>query len=137
MLIRLPFAFILGLTIYMIAMMMTTYDVVLSMIFQPVMGAIITVLGLGVVCLAGSPLLITGIWNQWRRVWWLPVLITFAGCVACIISWHPSLREKVINPETHAEVESFHPALICGGWFASMFGVMFCPLGLRGDRRWV
>lgn len=138
MLIRLPLAFLLGLGIYMIAMMMTTYDGCLSIVFQPVMGTLVTGVSLVALCVLGSPLLLRQAWERWRHLWWISILLTVAGIASFIVSWHPSLREKLLNPDTQTWVDSFHPALGLGGWLAAMFGVAFCPLiGLRGDRRWL
>jgi hypothetical protein len=138
MAIRLPLAFILGLAIYMIAMVMTTYDGIASLILQPIMGSILTGLALIALLVVGSPLLIGAVWKRWRRAGWLVLGVTMIGIACLIASWHPSLRVKVLNPDTGAMVDSFHPALAVGGWFAAMFGVAFCPaLGFRGDRRWV
>ncbi len=137
MVVRLPLAFLLGLVIYMISMMMTTYDGCLSLLLQPLMGALVTGLSLIVVCILGSPLLFPRVWERWRHVWGIPILLTVAGIGSFIASWHPSLREKVLNPDTHMWVDSFQPALAIGGWLAAMFGVAFCPLiGFRDDRRW-
>ena len=138
MAIRLPLAFILGLVIYLIAMAMTTYDGIASLIVQPIMGSILTGLALIVLLVVGSPLLIGAVWNRWRRAGWLVLGITVIGIGCLIASWHPALRIKVLNPDTGAMVDSFQPALAAGGWLAAMFGVAFCPaLGFRGDRRWV
>jgi len=138
MAIRLPLAFILGLVIYMIAMVMTTYDGITSLILQPIMGSILTGVALVALVVVGSPLLIGAVWKQWRRAGWFVLSVTVVGVACLIVSWHPSLRVKVLNPDTGAMVESFQPALAVGGWFASMFGVAFCPtIGFRGDRRWV
>lgn len=138
MAIRLPLAFVLGLVVYMIAMVMTTYDGIASLILQPIMGSILTGLALIALLVVGSPLLIGAVWKHWRRAGWLVLGVTMIGIACLIASWHPSLRVKVVNPDTGAMVDSFQPALAVGGWFAAMFGVAFCPaLGFRGDRRWV
>ena len=138
MVIRLPLAFVLGLIMYMIAMMLTTYDGALSIALQPLMGTILCLIALAALCLLGSPLLITAVWNRWRKTWWLPLLITVLGLAAFVISWHPALRVKLINPDTHETIESFQPALSAGGWLAAMFGIAFCPIiGFSGDRRWI
>src|SRR4051812_45217033 len=107
MLIRLPLAFALGLLLYMIAMMMTTYDGALSMILQPLMGALLTGLSLTVLCILGNPLLFRRVWERWRRLGWMPIVLTAAGVASVVVAWHPSLREKVLNPDTHAWVETF------------------------------
>ena len=138
MLVRFPLAFLLGLLIYMIAMAMTVYDGVLSMLFQPIMGSILTTLALLVLCIVGSPLLLPRIWRRWRRAGWAVLLITFLGVVSFVASWNSALRVRVIDPETNATVESFHPVLSVSGWLLAMFGLLFCPkIGFRGDRRWV
>jgi hypothetical protein len=138
MAIRLPLAFVLGLAIYMIAMVMTAYDGVASMLLQPIMGSIVTGLALIALLVVGSPLLIGAVWRRWRRAGWLVLGLTVIGIACLIVSWHPSLRVKVLDPDSGATIDSFQPALAIGGWFAAMFGVAFCPtLGFRGDRRWI
>jgi len=137
MLIRLPLAFILGLLIYLIAMAMTVFDGFPSLIFQPIVGSILTSISLLCLCVIGSPLLVPSVWHRWRRVGWWALLLT-AGGVACFMaSWHPSLRVKVLDPDSKTMVDSFQPVLATGGWLLSMFGLLFCPrIGFRGDRRW-
>jgi hypothetical protein len=136
--IRLPLAFILGLAIYLIAMAMTTYDGFASLILQPIMGSILTGLALFALLVVGAPLLIGAVWKHWRRAGWSVLGLTGIGIVCLVASWHPSLRERVFDPESGAMVDSFHAALAVGGWLAAMFGVAFCPsLGFYGDRRWV
>src|SRR5262245_8009760 len=127
MVIRIPLAFGVGLSVYMIAMAMTVYDEALSLAFQPIMGSIITGLSLLAVCVVGSPMLIARIWARWRRWWWVSVLLLVGGLGALALSWHPSLRISVKNPDTGQMVDSFQPALAVGGWFATLFGVAFCP----------
>jgi hypothetical protein len=131
-------AFLLGMVLYMVAMMMTTYDGVLSIIFQPLMGALLTGLSLVMLCILGSPLLLRQVWVGWRHLWWIPILLVFAGIGAVVVSWHPSFRIRVFNPDTKTWIDSFQPELAISGWLAAMFGVAFCPLiGIRGDRRWL
>jgi hypothetical protein len=137
MLVRLPLAFILGLAIYMIAMMMTTYDGLGSLILQPIVGSILTAIALAGLCVVGSPLLIKHIWNRWQRGGWFVLLISVAGLAALVLSWEP-YRVKVVVPETQTVVDTFHPTLSLAGWFCVMAGVAFCPkIGFRGDRRWM
>ena len=138
MLVRIPLAFLLGWVIYLIEMMMTTYDGIPSLILQPIMGALVTGLSLVVVCIFGSPLLFRPVWERWRPLWWIPIVLTVGGIVLLLAAWHPALRVKVLNPDTQTWEDSFQPALALGGWLAAMFGVAFCPLiGFRDDRRWL
>jgi hypothetical protein len=138
MLIRLPLAFLTGLAIYMVAMLMTVYDGILSLLFQPIMGSILTVIAMLVLCVIGSPLLVGRLWKKWRELWWISVAIAGAGFVCLVLSWMPGIRVKVWDPEMSAWIDSFEPTLSIGGWLAMIFGVAFCPvIGFRGDRRWV
>ena len=137
MAVRFPIAMILGVVAYLIAMAMTVYDGALSLIFQPIVGSILT----GIACVAltvlASPLLITRVWNFWRRLWPVPLLLAMAGVVSMAASWHSSLRIQVWDPELHMQVESFHPVLAMGGWAAMLFGILWLPkIALTRDARW-
>jgi len=138
MLVRLPLAFVAGLTIYMVAMVMTVYDGLLSMVFQPIVGTMFTAVALGVLTALGTPLLLQPVWQRWRRVWWISIVLLALGLASLVVSWHPSLRVEMSDPEIGGMRESFQPTLAVGGWLAVMFSLAFCPkIGLHGDRRWL
>lgn len=139
MFIRLPLAFILGLMLYVVAAVMAGgYDGIITVIFMPIMGGIMTGLALAVLTVLGVPLLFPKIWAPWRRLWWASVVLFLAGIVAVCFSWHPDLRIIVEQPELHTPIPSFEPMLGIGGWGLIMFSVAYCPLlGFRGDKRWV
>jgi hypothetical protein len=127
--VRFLIAFSTGLAVYMLAMVMTVYDGLMSMIFQPIVGAICSLLGLAVVGLLGLPLY----WGPHRSWWWtrgawLSVVILAASIVALGSSWHPSLRIMVRHPELATDIASFHPALAIGGWLGLLFGLAHTPL---------
>lgn len=138
MLLRLPIAFAVGWIAYLIAMAMTVYDGMLSMIFQPIVGAIFTSLGLLLVTLSGCILLWIPVWRRWRQVGsWICLALLISGITAIIMSWHPSLRITVWDEIEHAYVQSFEPRLAIGGWALLMFAIAYLPrLSLRGDGRW-
>jgi hypothetical protein len=127
--VRLLIAFFAGLAVYMLAMVMTVYDGLMSMIFQPFAGAICSLLGIVAVGLLGLPLY----WGPLRSWWWtrgawLSVVILAASIVALGLSWHPSLRIMVRHPELDTDIASFHPALAIGGWLGLLFGIAHTPL---------
>ncbi|MBX3747054.1 MAG: hypothetical protein KF833_17235 [Verrucomicrobiae bacterium] len=127
--VRLLIAFFAGLAVYMLAMVMTVYDGLMSMIFQPIVGAICSLLGLVAVGLVGLPLY----WGPLKRWWWtrgswLSVAILAASVVVLGMSWHPSLRVMVRHPELATDIESFHPALAIGGWLGLLFSLAHTPL---------
>lgn len=127
--VRFLIAFFAGLAVYMLAMVMTVYDGLMSMVFQPIAGAICSMLGLVAVGLLGLPLY----WGPLRSWWWtrgawLSVVILAASIVALGLSWHPSLRIMVRHPELATDIASFHPALAIGGWLGFLFGLAHMPL---------
>jgi len=115
-----------GLFFYMIAMMMTVYDGVLSMIFQPIMGGIMTGIAMILIALLGLPLLIKKVWAWWDRFKWISIILISVGVLLMIMSWYP-FKMTVIDFETQRSVESFQPALALAGWFSVMFGIFYCP----------
>jgi hypothetical protein len=126
-LIRFPLAMFAGVTAYMIAMMMTTYDGVLSMIVQPIMGVFLTAIALTLLIAVGSPLLFLRAWRVWRRLWAIPLIICFCGTVAMVLSCLPAFQIVVWNPDRGTFVESADPALAIGGWLAMLFGILYQP----------
>src|SRR5207253_499212 len=125
MLIRLPLAFVVGLVINMIAMAMTVYDGALSLIFQPIVGTIFTVVALAVLSIRGAPLLYKPVWQRWQHFWWISVLLFGLGLMSLAASWHPSLRVQMWDAQTSGVVDSFQPALGVGGWLAVMFSIVY------------
>lgn len=126
--LRLFLAWIAGWIVYMIAMMMTTYDGFPSMVLQPVMGAILTSIGILIVLIAGSPLIFPTIWKWWTKMWWLSIMIVALSIIAMLLSWLPGNRIIVYNPDISSEIESFHPMLSFGGWFGMLFGLAWTPI---------
>lgn len=138
MLLRLPLAFAAGWIAYMIAMAMTVYDGLLSMIFQPVIGAIFTSLGLLFVTLSGCILLWAPVWRRWRIIGlWICLALLILGITAMGVSWHPNLRITVWDEIQQSHVQSFEPRLALGGWAVLMFSIAYLPrLSFHGDGRW-
>ena len=137
MAIRFPIALICGVVAYMIAMAMTVYDGAVSMIFQPIIGTMLTGIMCIVLILIASPLFITRVWNLWRRVWLVPLLLAVAGVISMFVSWYPSVRVQVWDPELQLQVESFEPTLAIGGWVAMLFGLLWLPkISITRDARW-
>jgi hypothetical protein len=110
---------------YMIAMIMTTYDGVLSMLFQPIMGAIFAFIAVLLCFIIGLPIrLIPKLRLLWCRFWWLPILLGLIGFILIAISWFPPLRETIRDEIRDIDVQTFHPTLATLGWFLSIFAVL-------------
>lgn len=126
--LRLLIASVAGWIVYMIAMMMTTYDGFPSMVLQPVAGAICTSLSLLIILIAGLPLVFSRIWKWWTKMWWLSIVILVLSIFAMFLSWLPGNRELVYNPDVSSMTESFHPVFGLGGWFGMLFAIAWTPI---------
>jgi uncharacterized membrane protein YczE len=102
-------ALIVGVCYYMLAMAMTVYDGILSMMFQPIVGTILTLIAIAMMSLLGLPIrLMRPLNDWWRKHWWIVFVI----------------GTKILDPETDMEVASFHPVLAVGGWLLTIFAVL-------------
>jgi len=118
-------ALLIGVCYYMLAVAMTVYDGLISMIFQPIMGAIFTGIAILLLLLIGLPI---RLWKQlnvwWRSHWWIPFVIGTVAFIMICLSWSPGLRVQVMDPDLNIMVDSFHPPLAIGGWLLTLFAVL-------------
>jgi len=118
-------AFIVGLCYYMLAMVMTAYDGFISLILQPIMGTIVTLLAIIILLGAGLPIRLLKQVNQWWRLhWWISFILGALAFAMMGASWLPCFRIRVFDPEIMLPVESFHPVLAIGGWLLTLFAVL-------------
>lgn len=138
MLVRLPLAFVTGLALYMIAMVLSVYDGLLSLLLQPIMGSVVTLIALFALVVIGSPLLFKRNWAWWARNWWLSIALAGLGVIAFVTAWIPSLQVAVFDPDLQQTINQPNPALGMGGWLAVVFAVLWCPkIGLFRSKRWI
>ena len=118
-------ALIVGICYYMLAVVMTVYDGPLSMIFQPIVGVILTGIAIFLLLILGLPIRLSKTVNLWwRKHWWISFVIGTAAFTMMCLSWHSKFRIKVMDPEVNQLVDSFHPALAIGGWMLTLFAVL-------------
>ncbi len=118
-------ALIVGVCYYMLAMAMTVYDGILSMMFQPIVGTILTLIAIAMMSLLGLPIrLMRPLNDWWRKHWWIVFVIGTIAFLMMYASWMPQFRTKILDPETDMEVASFHPVLAVGGWLLTIFAVL-------------
>ena len=109
----------------MVAVVMTVYDGLLSLVFQPLMGLAFSLVAILMLLLLGLPLRISKPLNAWwRRYWWVPFVIGSIAFGLMLASWMQQFRVTVFDPELQAEVSSFHPALAITGWLLTIFSVL-------------
>lgn len=122
---QLAIAFLVAWFYYMVAMAMTVYDGVLSMIFQPIMGAIFAGLSVVLCFVLGLPLRYIAKWRQaWQRLWWLPFLLSGIGFVLLVLSWQLPFRQTVHDYTAGLDIQTFQPAVALSGWLLSVFAAL-------------
>jgi hypothetical protein len=118
-------AFAVAWLYYMLAMMMTTYDGILSMILQPIMGAIFAGIAVVLCLLLGLPIrLISAVRQLWGRFWWLPLFLGAVGFGLMVTSWLPPFRQTVHDYTTGREIETFQPTMVVSGYLLSVFAAL-------------
>jgi hypothetical protein len=129
--------FIVCLTIYMIGMMITTYDGVLSLLLQFIVGSTITIISIGIIGALFLPLIFPVVWNYWKKMWFLPSFLTIVAIMLFYLSWMPQYRITVTDPDTNSLKQSFQPTMAVIGWFIMIFSILWNPkIGFADGKRW-
>ena len=129
-------ALIVGVCYYMLAMAMTVYDGILSLIFHPIIAVILTSIAIGVVGVVGIPIRLgrrLRLW--WIDHWWISLVIGTIAFAMMWASWLPDLRTQVWNPDLETHEDSFHPTLGFGGWLLTIFAVFHFFPPIKSLRR--
>ena len=119
------FAMMAGIFYYMIAVAMTVYDGMGSLIFQPIIGAFFS--GFAVlICLAiGSPIRVSSQLNRfWKKHWWISVAIGAVGFFLMMLSTMPGYQVEVYDSFLEENVLPSSPVLAVGGWFLTIFSIL-------------
>ncbi len=117
-------ALIVGVGCYMLAVITTSYDGVVSLLFAPLAGAVITLMAIAVLLLVGFPIRRIGSWRRWwLRHRWIPLVLGSVAFVMMAASWLPQFRVQIQDPEL-GMVDSFHPLSGFGGWLLALFAVL-------------
>lgn len=107
-------AWFVGWVVYMIATILTVYDGVLSLIFQPIMAALWSAVFVAATLLAGMVFRLRALGDIWRsRRIWAVIMISaslFTMCVGPYLGWTETVKAEGGTPMT-----ILHPglALIC------------------------
>lgn len=123
-------AWCVGWTVYMIAMMLTVYDGLLSLLFQPVMAAwwsaVFTALALFFGLVFGIPL----VGRTWRSSYVWPVALAaisvFVMCAGPFLGW-----TETFPGENGTPVTTLQPGLAIVSYFVLLFALANWPLRAR------
>ncbi|HRZ54559.1 MAG TPA: hypothetical protein P5525_03760 [Candidatus Paceibacterota bacterium] len=124
-------ALAVGWIVYMIAMMMTVYDGLLSMIFQPIIAVICSSLTVGMSLLVGLLFKVPVLGRGWRATPIPAGLLVIASLAILCFGSTLGLRHTFMHPETKQPIEGLRPDAALGGYFALLFAISNWPVKPR------
>lgn len=114
-----------GWVVYMTAMLLWSYDGLLSMLLQPLVGAVVSGLVVGLAWLAGWLLRLPVV----RRVWGASLAAGLAiACVGVmVLGSRLGLVGSYVDPDTGAAFQAVHPAAALSAFFGLVFALANWP----------
>ena len=129
--IAIGIAFVVGWLVYMIAMMMSVYDGVPSLIFQPIFAALFSGFVVGLSLLVGLLLRVPPLARAWNASWLGAASIAAASVCILVFGYSLGLTDVGVNPETNQVVTMLHPAAGLAGSFSLVFSIANWPIRRR------
>jgi hypothetical protein len=126
-------AFCLGWIIYMIAMILTVYDGVLSMIFQPFMAALCSAVFVALALVVGLVLRIPILSRWWTSTPLWAAILAGASLLLLAFGYWLGLTDVGTNPETGEQFTMLHPLAALAGYFFALFAVANWPTRKLGQ----
>ncbi|WP_435021218.1 hypothetical protein TA3x_002252 [Tundrisphaera sp. TA3] len=120
-------AWCVGWMVDMVAMALWSYDGLTSLLFQPIVAAIIASLGLGIVLLVGLVLRVRGIGRLWDAT--PSIAAGLAGASLAVMAFGSSvgLTGLFTDPDTGRSFSALHPAAALLSYVSLLFAVAHWP----------
>jgi drug/metabolite transporter (DMT)-like permease len=128
-------AFCLGWTVYMIAMVLTVYDGILSMILQPFMAAVVSGICVVAALMLGLLLRMRPLSRWWTATSLWAALVAGGSVFILAFGYFLGLTHVGTNPETGREIVTLHPVAAAGAYFCLVFAVANWPIRRRRGLR--
>lgn len=118
-------ALVIGVFYYMVAVALFVYDEPLSIIFQPIIGLIITGLAIGPCLVAGLPIRLSKKINEtWKKKWWISFVIGSLGFVLMAMSVMKGNQIEVYDSYLKQNVMTLNSRLSISGFLITIFAVI-------------
>jgi hypothetical protein len=96
-------------------------------IFQPILGCIISALSIGICFIIGLPIRLNKqICKWWKKHFYLSIILLIGGLIILLLSLHPALAESVkISIDGYETVKNTpNEVLLSIGWFLTAFSIL-------------
>ena len=120
-------AFIVGWIIYMVGMLLTSYDGLWSLIFQPIMAGIFSAVGIILSLIVGLIFRYPPIGTWWRSTYLWAGLCVALGLSALILAHPLGFTTIVEHFETGSEMEIIRPELAIAAYLVILFALTNWP----------
>lgn len=117
----------LGWLVYMVAMIITVYDGITSMIVQPIIGAIITTLAVGGSLIVGLLFRVPLIGRAWRAAWFLSPALAIGSIILMCFGASWGLTQSFTDPETGQQTVGLRSNVAISSFVVMVFAVANWP----------
>jgi len=120
-------AFGVGWVVYMIGVL-TAYDGVLSLLFQPIMAVFCSGFTVLLALLVGLVLRLPPLARIWNASAFWAFAVAGASQFFLIFGYSLGLTDVGTHPETKQQIVMLHPAVAVGGYFFLLFSIANWPI---------
>ncbi len=120
----------------MVAMVLTAYDGVLSLLFQPIMAALFSSLATSLALVAGLLLRIPFVGRLWRHRLLIPRLLIATGLFVLVFGFPFGWTSTYPASDFDEPQVVLKPELLLGGSFAIIFSIANWPLPFSPTGFW-
>ncbi len=114
--------------VYMVAMIVTVYDGLLSMLFQPIIGGVVASLAVLGSLAVGLVFRIPAIGRAWRAVWFVAPALAVASVVLMCFGSRWGLTTTFTEPETGVKTTGLLPEVGITSYLVMVFVIANWPL---------
>lgn len=126
---RIVAAWVTGWLVYMVAMIVTVYDGIGSLICQPFVGALVSTIVLLCSLALGLILHVKPIGRIWNSTWMFAAILLFAGLLVLCFGTKLGLAVEFTHPELGETVVGLQAEIAFAAYLAIMFSVANWPDG--------
>ncbi len=117
----------LGWLVYMIAMAVTVYDGIPSLIFQPIVGALVATVAVGISLLLGLIFRVGPIGRAWRAAWFLAPVLFIGSIVLMCFGARLGLTQLFTDPDTEYESVGLRSDVAIASYVVMVFAITNWP----------
>jgi hypothetical protein len=121
-------AWLVGWLVYMIGMVLTVYDGILSLIFQPIMAALVSGMCVGLCFMVGLVFKIPVVGKVWGASRFTAMTLATLSVFLMIFGSTFGFTQTFTDPESGAKIVGLHSGLAVACYWALLFSLVNFPI---------